>query len=520
MSLKHELLDKINFDILKRHSKNKSLYSHVSLYSPITSTFYEYDGNTLRPVVKPHQNASIISFLPPEEITSESIEINKYVDAENLYDAIELKLFDELSLEPSLEYKICFCEHPTPIESNETKKYDVFLATHPAIRQKFEKLEDTYIDFIFAPHLAIKSLFTKNFLSDSGTFAFIYLHNDSAYLCIYQNGAYVYSKSIRTTLKILADKFSERLGERIDFDDFIKLVTNIDFRLQREEYKSGFKIILEDFFASISDILVHAKRINQLSGFEAIYISTEHGNVANISECAGEYFETSFRHFDFNLGIKTEGFVDMSTKLMMFAYLHDKENYNNLNFSIFFKPPPLLKRPSGIFLGLSTVALLFSLSYPLFNLVFGELVYGFINSSLQKDLIGLQTEQNKLESAKNTLLVEQEKLSKRIKDENDKYNSALATLTELNNNKNNGRHASSQIAKMASVVANSKVAIRKFDINESAVYIECSASNPTFITDFAKKMWIASNLKTNANKIIKDTNTTAFMGQILIEGAI
>ncbi len=520
MSLKLEFLKKINLAVLKPSNKKKSYISHVAFYSPITSAFYEYDGKILKPTVRASKDASLISFLPPEEITSESIEVSKFLEGEDLYDSIELKLFEELSLEPSLEYKICYCEHPTPILSNETKKYDAFLATYPAIRQRFEKLEETYIDFIFAPHLAIKTLFTKNFLSDSATFAFIYLHNDSAYLCVYQNGNYVYSKSIRTTLKMLSDRLSETLGERIDFDDFIKIVTSLEFRLQKEEYKNGFKMILEEFFASISDILVHAKRINQISGFEAIYISTEHGNIANISECAGEYFETSFKHFDFNLGLHTEGFVDMSTKLMMFAYLHDIKSYENLNFSIFFRPPSLFKRPSGIFLALSTVALVVALAYPIFNLTLGGVVYGYINGSLQKDLEIVKAEQNKLELAKAALLKEQTTLSSRNKEENDKYNAAINMLQELDKARNGVKHTSSQIARLASVVSTSKVAIRRFDLNESTIYIECGASEPSSITGFAKKMWEASGLKTNTNKISKEGNTSnaKFVGQILIEG--
>jgi hypothetical protein len=520
MSLKLEFLNNLNLNFLKQNNKLKSHDSHISFYSPITSVFYEYDGKVLRPTARHSKDASLISFLPPEEITSESVEVNKFLEKDDLFDSIELKLFDELSLEPSLEYKICYSEHPTPIASNETKKYDAFLATYPAIRQRFEKLEETYIDFIFAPHLAIKSLFTKNFLSDSSTFAFIYLHNDSAYLCVYQNGNYVYSKSIRTTLKMLSDRFSETLGERIEFDDFIKIVTSLEFRLQKEEYKNGFKMILEEFFASISDILVHAKRINQISGFEAIYISTEHGNIANISECAGEYFETSFKHFDFNLGLPTEGFVDMSTKLMMFAYLHDLESYENLNFSIFSRPPALLKRPSGIFLALSTVALFVALSYPIFNLTLGGVVYGYINGSLQNELNIVKTEQNKLESAKAALLKEQSELAKRNKEETDKYAAAINMLQELDKARNGVKHTSSQIARLASVVSNSKVTIRKFDLNDSAIYIECGASEPSSITGFAKKMWLASGLKTNTNKIRQEGNASnaKFVGQILIEG--
>jgi hypothetical protein len=512
----------LNLDFLKSFKLPlaKSKHAHTSavcFYSPSSSLFYEYSDKTLKPVLKPSNKAKLISFLAIDDILTEAVDINKFLVGQELFDAIELKLFDELALEPSIEYKICYVEHPEEIQNQETKKYNAFIATYPAIKQRLGLLEDEYIDFVFAPQTVIRTLFTKNFLSDSVTFAFIYLYNDSAYLCVYQNGHYVYSKSIRGSIRALTERFSEILGERVDADDLIKILTTIEFRTKRVEFEAAFKTLIEEFFASISDILMHAKRINQISGYEAIFVGTEHGNIARLSEIAAEYFETPFRDFDFNLGIKTDGFVDMGTKLMFFAYLHDIENYENLNFSIFLRPPPLLQRDAGKFLLISTAALIVSFSYPLYNMTAAGAYYSLKISSLEKELASLKIEQNKIEMLRARAQKEQNELIKRNDEEAKKQSDTVAMLKELETKRKQNSSVSAKTAQISNIAANSSVALRSIDINETHIKIECSSDKAALISKFAKKLLLATGKKISADDIAKDANSTRFIGNISME---
>jgi hypothetical protein len=511
----------LNLDLLKKIKPlfvpTKTNSRTINFYSPTSSSTYEYSRQSIRQIAKPTLKAEVISFVPLEEITTETLEVSKFLAGHDLYDTLEMRLFDELALEPSLEYKICF-DSLEERDSQETKKYNTFVATYPAIRQKMSGAECEYIDFIFMPQSTIKTLFGKNFLSDSSTFAFIYLYNDSAYLCVYQNGHYTYSKSIRASLKALTDRFSEILGERVDLDDFIKIITNTDFRAKKPEYSIGFKTILEEFFTAISDILVHAKRINQISGYEAIYISTEHGNIADINKIAKEYFETPFLDFDFNLGLKTDGFVDMSTRLMIFAYLNDIQSYDNMNFSIFMRPPPLFKRAAGIFMGISTVALLLSSVYPLYNVSVAGAYYSFKTNSLNKELSALKKEQSGIENQKMALQIEQTKLTKQNDSETKKYTETLQMLQELESKRLSSNSIAAQTATITETAANSKVSLRKIDTNATNTLIECKAGSAAMISNFSKKLWLASGRKTSADKIEKDGNSTGFVGQISMEG--
>jgi cell division protein FtsB len=512
----------LNLDFLKKlqplFKRSKSGSSTVSLYNPGSSTYYELNKNGIKATTKLTQNSKLISFIQLDDITSETIEMSGFLEGEELHDAIEMKLFEDLALEPGLEYKICYNEHVgANSENGETKKYNAYVCPNHTIKQKLSQIEHGYVDFVFLPQTTIKTLFNKNFLSDSSTFAFIYLYNDSAYLCVYQNGEYTYSKSIRGSIRTLTERFSEILGERVDGADFIKILTNASFRTKKPEYEAGFSSLLSEFFTSISDVLVHAKRINQIGGYEAIYIATEHGNIADIEVVAKEYFETPFKNFDFNLGIKTEDFVDMSTRLMLFAYLNDIDAYENINFSIFMRPPPLFKRPAGKFMGISTVALLVSFSYPLYNVTLAKLYYTFQTNSLNKELAKLKTEQSVIENQRAALQKEQEMLGKKNSDELKKYTDTVKILQELEEKRLSANSVTGYITQIDRVAANSRVSLRKVDTNTTGTKIECSGNDAASISRFSKNLWLSNGFKTSTDKITKEQDAKKLIGQISVE---
>jgi hypothetical protein len=438
--------------------------SSVCFYSPSTFTTYEYSKQTIKPVSTPTKDSSLISFIPLDDIIGETLEMSRFLNGQELYEAIELKLFDELALEPSFEYKICYEALPDAEDNSETKRYNAYVANYHAIRQRLAGISDRYVEFVFTPQTVIKTLFTKNFLSDSATFAFIYLYNDNAYLCVYQNGSFTYSKSIRGSIRTLTERFSEILGERVDSDDFIKILVNSDFRAKKPEYAAGFKTLIAEFFTAISDILVHAKRINQISGYEAIYIATEHGNIADITETAKEYFETPFRDFDFNLGIRTEGFVDMSAKLMIFAYLNDMDAYEHLNFSIFLRPPPLLQRPAGKFMGISTIALIVTCAYPLYNFTLANLYASYKIKSLNAELAPLLKEKEMVYARQDNAEKIAANMAKNFQIEEQKYSDTLTLLREIEKAKTDIAGITGHIIKTADATAHSNVRIAELSI--------------------------------------------------------
>jgi septal ring factor EnvC (AmiA/AmiB activator) len=202
---------------------------------------------------------------------------------------------------------------------------------------------------------------------------------------------------------------------------------------------------------------------------------------------------------------------------MFFAYLHDIENYENLNFSIFLRPPPLLQRDAGKFLLISTAALIVSFSYPLYNMTAAGAYYSLKISSLEKELASLKIEQNKIEMLRARAQKEQNELIKRNDEEAKKQSDTVAMLKELETKRKQNSSVSAKTAQISNIAANSSVALRSIDINETHIKIECSSDKAALISKFAKKLLLATGKKISADDIAKDANSTRFIGNISME---
>jgi len=508
----------------------------VSLYLPSQNSFFECSKLYIKALSSPSSKSRVISYIDIADTISETVDMPSYLSGAELYEAIEIKLFDELALEPTEEYIIGYDEISDDSETAGTKKYVAFVAVKRVLEQKLSALSGGYVDFVFTPQTAIKTLFKKNILSDSSTFAFVYIYLDSAFLCVYQDGNLTYQKAIRSSVKTLSERYSEILGERVDGEDFVKILTNSEFRAKRVEYQKGYAELLKEFFTAISDILVHAKRINQISGYEAIYVGTEHGNIAEIVEDAKEYFETPFRNFDFNLGHRSECFADMMSRLMLYAFVEDAYSYENLNFSPFKRPPPLFKRDAGKFMALSTVALIATCAYPLFNFTAANAYYSYEVGKLAKELSKLDSEALAYREQIDSLQKIEQTLRSKISEEEKRLSETKSLLEELAKARSQTKSLTAHMVNISSVASDGKVQFRQFaarigsdinatdknrtiDVNKSGkndstlvVNIVCSSKSPKDITEFSKKLWESNALHTTTDSIKKDGS--------LYEGAI
>lgn len=493
------------------------------IYSPTQNIFYEYNHRKIRAIEKPNPKLPLVSFITIEDVISETIEISKALKDDELYQAVELKLFNELSLDSAHEYKICFNEIKSQEENRTFKSYNVYAATHQAISNRLLALKESYIEFVFTPQIAIKTLFTKNFLKSSSTFAFIYLYQDNAYLCVYQNGDLAYSKSIRSGFLVMTKRFSEILGERVDTEEMIKLLVDAEAREKKPEYAAGIKALLTEFFTSISDVLVHAKRVNQISEYEAIFVGTERGSIAEISKIAKEFFDTPFRDFEFDLGLHADGFVDISTKLMIFAFLNDSKSYQNLNFSIFKRPPPLFKRAAGTFLIFFILAIFAAGSYPFYNYTLANTYYSHQIKTISAELRELEPAKSNLENRLTIARETQNRLLEQIAKTDAKHTDTIKALQKLSDAKSEKENLTMRIVKLSSAVASSNVQIKLLEIkeeqnnsNEVKTKIVCTAKTPSDITEFAKKYWLGTKLKITTDAIYKDTASSNFIGELSI----
>ena len=506
---------------LKNHSigNSKTKKGGVNIYSPTTQTNYTYDGNKL--VVNKselHRHKQTISFIPLQDLLSESIEISSSLPQKDVADMLEMRLFEELSLEPTLDYKICYTSGKDGGQPHEKNRYEVFVASYPAIEQRFAQIlkDDDYIDFIFPAQSVIKSLFTGNFLRDDATYGFVHIHEGSAFVAVYIDGEYAYSKPLKTSLKGMSDRFSEPLRERVEYDNFIKALLSLPHRNIKESNSEAFRVVIEEFFIAISNVLMHAKRIKSIEKYDAIFISTDKGNIADIGNIALDYFETPIKDFDFNIGIRTEEYVDMITRLTLFSYINQNPYFDTLNFSIFRRPPALFKRDSGKFLIAASIGFAVAFAMPIYSLA----VAGYFsskNTAAIDELKKLNAARIEAESKMATEEKNRRTLLLNAKEEQKKYETYRGLLENLAKSKESSATATSKVVSISKKAVESNVRLNKLDINRTTVFIECKTDDVRKITSFASKLKTIDGFKVVSQDIAKDADAKVFLGQINIE---
>ena len=70
-------------------------------------------------------------------------------------------------------------------------------------------LYEVITDFISPAPLLYKTLYKKEILTDNGTHCFMYFTRHDAFVTIYHNGEYLYSKSIEFSLEKIYERYCE-----------------------------------------------------------------------------------------------------------------------------------------------------------------------------------------------------------------------------------------------------------------------------------------------------------------------
>jgi len=269
-----------------------------------------------------------ITFKLPKTIEKDMLEIEaeKYV-------------FTEGSLDYSKEYKInyIFKEYEDyynvevyAIETNKLKKeFETFLKVYK------------YIDFISAKPFIFGAYYdiVKN---KSGNDVFIYFERDEAFLSCFENGEFLFVKSI-SKLSTLAKQLDKSVEETIEL---LK-----EKGLNEEQYENSeiYNIIdsfFSQFFMKVNNLINYSVSYYSLSKIERIFFYSPF-EINGLFETYTDFWNLS--------GIEFKKY-EVPSDYDAFDYtavIFNTKNYTNenLNFSIFPKPLPFYKTRSGLLVG-------------------------------------------------------------------------------------------------------------------------------------------------------------------------
>jgi hypothetical protein len=349
----------------------KQSFSEIVSIDPISLQSYKYAKNEIQPtrLEKVNKNSFIISYIQSKDVISATVDISRNIPDSDLRDAIEIKVYDELGLDSAVEYSITYLE----TETNDTKNriFNVFVIDASLVGSQLSEIKKktNYIDYVTTAPFLISSLYQKALLDSEGTDCFVYFQKNDAFLAIYKGGEYLYSKSLHYSLTELTEKFCELIGERIDEEDFYKLLTTEGLKSTNISYQSFLMQLFGELFLYINDVIVFAKRSYDIENIDKIYIGSEVGMFIGVDEYAKSYLGLESYEFNFSIAINSkEWYVDQIHILMALTsqvYFENKDD--KLNFSTFKRPPPFRERPVGKLIGVIAASIIISIAYPAYQ---------------------------------------------------------------------------------------------------------------------------------------------------------
>lgn len=457
------------------------------------------------------------SYVQTKDIISSTVDIENEIGEDDLKDAIEIKAYDELGLESTKEYSIFY------FESNRTdsdyRVFNVIAIDKERLDEIFGELKDIkYIDYITAAPFLMQSLYKRNVLPGEGVQCYIYFHIDDAFVAIYQSGEYIFSKSIKYSLKNIADTFSKELGKRVDEAELFSMLKKTGLRNENAAYQQQLMKLFGEVFVYINDVLSYAKRAYGLGKIDQIYMDTEIGTIAGMNEFCINYLNIPTKQFDFKISKNANEVTIDSLHMLMIINAQEIQHNNeeNLNISIFKRPPPFKDRPSGKLMQAIAASLLLSLAYPTYQFVYENF---YLKTELQdlngkhqdlsarvetmkSELSKVQKSNDEIEAklvAKNEDLEFRTKLLKEIYSKKVSYPMKAKVLTDLFDkiNKHN--------TKVVEVLN-----------NDHEMIVTVQSKDDKLVTELMKEISITNGYEVSTELIKKDDNTSTYESAIKV----
>ncbi len=482
---------------------------------------YQFQNNILQKIEKLQYDKRnfVVSTLDSKDFISSIVEISVNIPPEDLQDAIELKAYDDLGLDQAVEYIIRFIEIPGR-KTDKLRYFQVFVAEPEVIQEVFEPIRQQvkYIDYIYPKPYLIQNVYDKDILEAYGVHGYLYFQKEDAFLALFKDGEYIYSKSLKYSFENIYERFCELYGERVDEDSFYEMLQNEGLKTSNFDYQDHLMKLFSEIFLYVNDILIYAKRAFEIEKIDMFYTGSETGPVLGLNEYAHTYLGIEASDFDFDYEMeKGDWYVDQFHCLSVLEAIKNSEGEDSPNFTIFFRPPPFVARRSGQFIITTAATIVLALSMPVYNYTYDTYVkisnerlakeekqLNEITTSIKKEIAALDREKNDI-------------LAK-IKGENDLFETKKKILTAIYDKKVNYPMKAKTIVEFGNDMTKFDVRVTKINDRDSLFTLSLYSKSEKKITQFIKHLTdkYENKIHTDIEKIYKDDETGIYHGDLKV----
>jgi hypothetical protein len=193
---------------------SKQLFSSVLSVNPYKPEYKIFSSNSMKPMLSPEYDKKqfVLSYLNSKNFINAQIELSKNIPDEDIIDAINNKAYDELGLDQALEYQINYIEVFSNLDE-ENRHFNIFIVDPTNLEEIYSDVAQKikYIDVIIPTPLLFKSLYSTRLIDENGAHCFIYFQEDDAFVTVYNNKEYIYTKSIKYNLKKIHEEFDDKI---------------------------------------------------------------------------------------------------------------------------------------------------------------------------------------------------------------------------------------------------------------------------------------------------------------------
>jgi hypothetical protein len=506
--------------------KRSSTSSSIITIDPYSNTSYKFSSNEMvendlkRSSFK--KNSFFISYVMTKDIVFGTIEISRSISEEDLQDALEIKAYEDLGLDSSINYKINYVETVASASDQKNYIYDVFAVNSDIMSQSFSPLKGKlyYVDYITTAPMLISALYKKNIIDQrGGAECFIYFQKNDAFLTIYQNGRYLYSKSLRYSLREINERLCSLIGERIDEEVFFEMLKRDGLNTSDIRYQQQFMKLFGEVFLYINDIAVYGKRYCNISQIDRVYIGTEIGIIVGMNEYAKSYMGLEAHNFNFSIAINAkEQYIDQIHVMMVLAAqtYNESSNESVFNFTIFKRPDPLSKRAVGILLGVIAAGLIVGLIYPIFNYGFG--FYNYILYEIKyKEYNKKQEEADKMKKTIDTLQQQYDLLKADYDTESNLLTVREGLLREIKSKRVDYIMKGTVISELVKLTNKNNVKLKNISQSNNTVILFLVGQNEKHITELIDEIANTKLYTIRTKTILKNSNTSKYESNISME---
>jgi len=463
----------------------------------------------------------VSSYIANRDLIIESIDTSSRIPKENILDVITDKVYEELRLDPAVEYGI----YPVKISlHSEEAKYQVLIVDKSSLKESFSPLAKKVkvIDYITPAPLLYKVLYQTKKLKSSSTDMFIYFGEYDSFVTFYHKGEYLYSKSIKFSLQQMYDRFCQLAQEvPLNKDEFKKLLENDNFKNTEGRYKDILIKVIDECFLTINDVLIFTKRTYELQNIKTAYIGFSWGYIIGIEQYVENYLNLDGKPIS-SIYTKEEPQIALDPVHSLMA-LTTVESISGVldvpNLTPFPKPAPFAKRPAGKILSLSLFLILAFQAPAIYDYFIGVTTQAK-NTILSKREAKLTAIANKYKGILNKKREELKALNKAIDKTKKIYLSKKGQLENVYNEKFNYNLRSEQLALITNVLKGYDIKSRFIEISDTVYKIELEAKDDKEITAFIKQL-VSKFDKSISNVDIKniklDSKTKLYKGVVKLE---